>query len=118
MANEHYENANTRTEEQHEQEKDKNKSKHRDMLEALTYSMDIARSTLTKALAEIRNEHPDKDIGTVLRRFHLSVLNAIKDKPFTSFKIMFGLVGLAIFDSLTDEDKEALRNDLFDNNNN
>ena len=114
MANEHYENANTQAEEQHEQQTDT--SKARDMLEALDYSMNAARHTLTKALVELRKQHPDMDIGTVYRRFHLSLLECIKSKPLESFKIVFGLLGLATFDSLTDEDKEALRNDLLDNN--
>lgn len=114
MANEHYENANTRTEEQHAQQMDKSKAKPRDMLEAWTRSMDIARATLTRAFKEIRNEHPEYDIGSALRRFHLSLLDAIKHKPLESFNIVFGLLGLAISDSLTDEDKKALRNDSLD----
>ena len=116
MANEHYENANTRTEEQHAQQRNKKKSKPRDMLEAWNHSMDEARVTLTQVLTEIRNEHPDMNIGSVVRRFHLCVLKSIKDNPLMHFNIVFGLLGFAIFDSLTDEDKEALRNDLLDNN--
>lgn len=114
MANEHYQNASTHTEEQHEQQMTKNKSKPRDMLEAWNHSMDVARATLTEALKEIRNEHSDMDIGSVLRRFHISLLENIKRNPLQSFNIVFGLLGLAVFDSLTEEDKEALRNDTFD----
>lgn len=119
MANENYENVNDRTKEQpseqHEQQRDNRKAKTHDMLEALETSMDIARATLTQAFAEIRKKHPKYDIGSTLRRFHLSLLDAIKHKPLESFNIVFGLIGLAIFDSLTDEDKEALRNDRLDN---
>lgn len=113
MANEHYENANTRTEEHQEHQ---GSIKINDMLEALNVSMDRARNTLTRALVEIKNENPDMDFGSILRRLHQSLLETIKTKPMESFHIVFGLLGLATFDSLTEEDKEALRNDTFDNN--
>lgn len=118
MANENYENVNDRTKgqpsEQHEQQKDNCKAKVRDMLEALETSMDFARVTLTRAFNEVRNKHPESDIGSVVRRFHLSVSRTINENPLESLKIMLGFIGFAIFDSLTDEDKEALRNDRLD----
>ena len=114
MANENYQNVNNQMQgqpaEQHEQQRD-----NRNMLEALTYAMDSARATLTRAYKEIRSGHPEFDTGSALRRYHLALLDAIKSKPRESFGIVFGLLGLAIFDSLTDEDKEALRNDSLDN---
>jgi hypothetical protein len=85
------------------------------MLEALTHSMDSARATLTLTFKEIRSKHPDVSTGSALRRYHVAVLDAIKSKPLESFSLVFGLLGLAIIDSLTDEDKEALRNDSLDN---
>lgn len=119
MANENYENVNDRTKEQpseqHEQERDNRKVKARDMLEALETSMDSARETLTRAFNEVRNKHPESGIGTAVRRFHLSVIKTVNENPLESFRIMLGLIGLAIFDSLTAEDKEALRNDRLDN---
>ena len=116
MANENYQNVNTQADEQHEQQMTKNKSTPRDMLEAWNRSINVARATLTEALREIRNEHSDMDIGSVIRRFRISLLENIKRNPIQSFNIVFGLLGLAVFDSLTEEDKEALRNDTFDNN--
>lgn len=115
MANENYENVNDRTKEQpseqHEQQRDTRKAKVRDMLEALETSMDFARGTLTRAFNEVRNKHPESGIGSVVRRFHLSLIKTIKENPLESFRIVLGLIGFAIFDSLTAEDKEALRND-------
>jgi hypothetical protein len=119
MANENYQNVNDQMQgqpaEQHEQEMDNSKSKPHNMLDALTYSMDTAHATLTRAFKEIRSKHPDFSTGSALRRYHLALLDAIKNKPLESFNVVFGLLGLAIFDSLTDEDKEALRNDGLDN---
>lgn len=119
MANENYENVNDRTKEkpseQHEQQRDNRNTTAHDMLEALEMSMDYARETLSRAFKEIRDRHPESDIGSMLRRFHLAVLDAIETKPLESFKVVFGLIGFAILDSLTDEDKEALRNDSLDN---
>lgn len=118
MANENYENVNDLTKEQpseqHEQQRDNRKAKARDMLEALETSMDSAREALTRAFNEVRNKHPESGIGSVMRRFHLSVIKTINENPLESFRIVFGLIGFAIFDSLTDEDKEALRNDRLD----
>lgn len=111
MANENYQNVNDQMQGQPAEQHDK----PRNMLEALTYSMDSARATLTQAFKHIRNEHPEFDAGGALRRYHLALLNAIKSKPLEYFNIVFGLLGLAISDSLTDEDKEALRNDTLDN---
>jgi hypothetical protein len=120
MANENYQNVNVNDQmqgqpaEQHEHQRDNRKSKPHNMLEALTCSMDSARATLTRAFKEIRSKHPDFSAGSALRRYHLAVLEAIKSKPLESFNIVFGLLGLAIIDSITDEDKEALRNDSLD----
>lgn len=114
MANENYENVNDKMQGQPDENPQKSIKTH-DMLEALEKSMEVARGTLTNAFKEIRKEHPQYDIGSALRRFHLSLLETIKHKPLESFNIVFGLLGLAISDSLTDEDKEALRNDTFDN---
>jgi hypothetical protein len=115
MANENYQNVNDQMQGQPaEQQRDTNKSKPHNMLDALTYSMDAARITRTRAFKEIRSEHPNFDTGNALRRYHLAVLDAIKSKPLESFNVVFGLLGLAIFDCLTAEDKEALRNDSLD----
>jgi hypothetical protein len=119
MANENYENVNDQMQgqpdEQHEQQRDNRKSKPHDMLDAWQHSMDVARATLTEALKEVRKDHPDMGIGSVVRRFHMAILEGIKENPLMHFNVVFGLLGFAVFDSLTDEDKEALRNDLFDN---
>jgi hypothetical protein len=118
MANENCQNVNDQVQgqpaEQHEQQSDNRKSKPHNMLDALTYSMDTARATLTLAFKELCRKHPDFSTGSALRRYHLAVLDAIKSKPLESFNVVFGLLGLSIFDSLTDEDKEALRNDSLD----
>lgn len=121
MANENYENVNDQMqghpdEQPDEQQRDNRKSEPHDMLAAWQHSMDVARATLTEALKEVRKDHPDMDIGSVVRRFHMAILNGINKNPLRHFNIVFGLLGFAVFDSLTDEDKEALRNDLFDNN--
>lgn len=123
MANENYENVNDRTteqpseqHEQHEQQMDNRKPKVRDMLEALETSMDYTRGTLTRAFNEVRNNDPESGIGSVVRLLHLSVIKTINENPLESFRIVLGFIGFAIFDSLTDEDKEALRNDSLDNN--
>lgn len=116
MANENYENVNDQMQGQpDEQQSDNRKSKVHDMLEALETSMDFARGTLTRAFNEVRNKHPESDIGSVVRRFHLSVIKTINENPLESLRIVLGLIGFAIFDSLTPEDKEALRNDRLDN---
>lgn len=116
MANENYQNVNDQMQGQPaEQQRDSRNDKPRNMLEALTYSMDSARATLTQAFKHIRGKHPEFDAGGALRRYHLALLDAIKSKPLESFNIVFGLLGLAIIDSLTDEDKEALRNDSLGN---
>lgn len=113
MANENYQNVNEPMQGQPAENKQKT-IKTRDMLEALDKSMDVARGTLTRSFKEIRDGHPETDIGSALRKFHISLLETIRKRPFESFNIVFGLLGLAIYDSLTDEDKEALRNDTFD----
>lgn len=117
MANETYENVNNQMQgqpdEQHEQQRDNRKFKPHNMLEAWNHSMDVARVNLTEAFNEIRKDHTDTDIGSVLRRFHMALLAGIKKDTLMHFNVVFGLLGFAIFDSLTDEDKEALRNDSF-----
>ena len=119
MANKNYQNVNEPMKGQPEEcQRDTqryNRKPTRDMLEALNKSMDIARNTLTNSFKEIRDEHPELDIGSALRKFHISLIETIRKKPIESFNIVFGLLGLAINDSLTDEDKEALRNDTFEN---
>lgn len=117
MANENYENVNDQMQGQpDEQQMDNHKSKPHDMLAAWQHSMDVARATLTEAFKEVRKGHPDMDIGSVVRRFHMVILKDIKENPLMHFNLVFGLLGFAVFDSLTDEDKEALRNDQFDDN--
>lgn len=73
MANENYENVNDKMQGQTDENQQKSIKTH-DMLEALEKSMDVARGTLTKAFKEIRKEHPQYDIGSALRRFHLPFL--------------------------------------------
>ena len=81
MANENYENVNDKMQGQPDENPQKSIKTH-DMLEALEKSMEVARGTLTEAFKDIRKEHPQYDIGSALRRFHLSLLETIKRTRF------------------------------------
>lgn len=90
---------------------DENK-KPETMMEALEGSIARTERTLVDSFRDVRAMHPELSIGVTLRMFHFSTLRAFKvSADADCFGVTLGLIAKYLLPHLTDEEKEALRND-------
>lgn len=90
---------------------DENK-KPETMLEALEDASERTENTLVKVFRECREKAPEMSIGSSVRMFHLSVIRSLqKNDAADVFSPVLGFLAKCLLPHLTDEEKEALRND-------
>lgn len=90
---------------------DENK-KPDNMLEALENASERTESTLVKVFRECRKKDPEMSIGSSVRMFHCSLIRSLqKNDAADVFSPVLGFIAKCLLPNLTDEEKEALRND-------
>lgn len=90
---------------------DENK-KPETMLEALEDASERTENTLVKVFRECREKAPEMSIGSSVRMFHFSVIRSLQENDAADvFSPVLGFLAKCLLPHLTDEEKEALRND-------
>lgn len=90
---------------------DENK-KPENMLEALESASERTEYLLVKTLRKCIQKQPDVSIGSTVRLFHCSLIRSLqKNDAVDVFSPTLGFLAKCLLPHLTDEEKEALRND-------
>jgi len=90
---------------------DENK-KPDNMLEALEGASERTENALVKTFRECRKASPKMSIGSSVRTFHFSLIRSLqKNDAADVFSPVLGFLAKCLLPNLTDEEKEALRND-------
>jgi hypothetical protein len=90
---------------------DENK-KPDNMLEALESASERVEHRLSCTFRKVSKETPDANIGVRVRMFHASLIRAFKNcDTLDIFQPTLGLLAKCLLPHLTDDEKEALRND-------
>lgn len=94
---------------------DENK-KPETMLEALEEARDRIERTIVSSFRHIKETSPDMSIGAQVRLFHFALICSLREAPETDvFPPTLGIIAKCLLPHLTDEEKEALRNDKLSN---
>lgn len=90
---------------------DENK-KPETMLEALEDARDRIERTIVDSFSHIKEMSPEMSIGAQVRLFHFAFIRSLREAPATAvFPPTLGIIAKCLLPHLTDEEKEALRND-------
>lgn len=90
---------------------DENK-KPETMLEALEDAGVRIDNTLVSAFRDIAEKNPEMSIGAQVRLFHFAFMRSLREGSVTAvFPPVLGIIAKCLLPHLTDEEKEALRND-------
>ena len=82
------------------------------MMEALEGAIERTEQDLVNTFREIRAESPETSIGSQVRIFHFALIRALhKGNATDVFSPVLGFLAKCLLPHLTDEEKEALRND-------
>ena len=82
------------------------------MMEAMEGAIFRTDCSLVNAFREVRTKHPDLSIGATLRMFHFATIRTFQcAAPSDAFGPVLGFIAKYLLPHLTDEEKEALRND-------
>lgn len=94
---------------------DKNK-KPETMLQALDYARDYIERTIVDSFNHIKETGPEMSIGAQVRLFHFALIRSLREAPeIAVFPPTLGIIAKCLLPHLTDEEKEALRNDKLSN---
>jgi hypothetical protein len=90
---------------------DENK-KPETMLEALEDAGARIDKTIVNSFNEVRTKTPEMSIGAQVRMFHFAFIRSLREAPVTAvFPPTLGIIAKCLLPHLTDDEKEALRND-------
>ena len=90
---------------------DENK-KPETMMEALEDAGARIDKTLVDSFREVMTKAPELSIGAQVRMFHFAFIRSLREAPVTAvFPPTLGIIAKCLLPHLTDEEKEALRND-------
>ena len=90
---------------------DENK-KPETMLEALEYAGARIEKTIVESFNNVREKSPEMSIGAQVRLFHFAFMRSLREAPTVNvFPPTLGIIAKCLLPHLTDEEKEALRND-------
>lgn len=90
---------------------DENK-KPETMLEALEDAGACIDKTIVSTFRHIKETSPDMSIGAQVRLFHFAFIRSLRKAPATAvFPPTLGIIAKCLLPNLTEEEKEALRND-------
>ena len=90
---------------------DENK-KPETMLEALEDAGARIDKTIVNSFREVKAKTPEMSIGASIRMFHFAFIRSLREAPATAvFPPTLGIIAKCLLPQLTDEEKEALRND-------
>lgn len=90
---------------------DENK-KPETMMEALEYAGARIDNTIVDSFRNLRVKSPEMSIGAALRLYHFAFIRSLREAPETAvFPPTLGIIAKCLLPHLTDEEKEALRND-------
>lgn len=82
------------------------------MMEAMEGAILRTDRSLLNAFREVRSKHPELGIGQTLRMIHFATIRTFQlASPTDSFGPVLGLIAKYLLPHLTEEEKEALRND-------
>ena len=91
---------------------DETVTKPTNTLEAMEQSVTETQRHLVGTFHKIREDNPDIDMGKAVRIFHVAMIRSLqKADPFESFHAVLGFISALLLPHLTEEEKEALRND-------
>ena len=90
---------------------DENK-KPETMLEALEDAGARIDKTIVNSFREVSEKTSEMSIGEQVRMFHFAFIRSLREAPVTAvFPPTLGIIAKCLLPYLTDEEKEALRND-------
>lgn len=82
------------------------------MLEALENACTSIEKMLVKSFREVMAKNPEMSIGASIRMFHFAFIRSLREAPAIDvFHPTLGIIAKCLLPNLTDEEKEALRND-------
>lgn len=83
-----------------------------DMMEALERARDCIEDEVPNSFREVRRKNPDLSIGAQLRLYHFAFVRSLREAPpIAAFMATLGIIAKCLIPHLTEEEKEALRND-------
>lgn len=83
-----------------------------DMMEALEGARDRIEQTVVDSFRSVREKSPEMSIGAQVRMFHFAFVRSLREAPATAvFMPTLGIIAKCLIPHLTEEEKEALRND-------
>lgn len=86
------------------------------MLEALVYAGARIERTIVSSFRHIKETSPEMSIGAQVRLFHFAFMRSLREAPETAvFPPTLGIIAKCLIPHLTDDEKEALRNDKLSN---
>lgn len=90
---------------------DENK-KPETMMEALENAGARINNTIVDSFRHVRARSPEMSIGAQVRMYHFAFMRSLREAPVTAvFQSTLGIIAKCLLPHLTDEEKEALRND-------
>lgn len=90
---------------------DENK-KPETMMEALEGASERTEHHLVNTFREVQAKSPEMSIGSQVRMFHLALIRTLQKGDATDvFPPVLGFLAKCLLPHLTEEEKEALRND-------
>lgn len=90
---------------------DENK-KPETMMEALEDAGARIDKSIVSTFRGIAEKSPELSIGAQVRMFHFAFIHSLREAPVTAvFPPTLGIIAKCLLPHLTDEEKEALRND-------
>lgn len=82
------------------------------MLEALETADKLIDKTLVRSFRGTKEKTPEMSIGASVRMFHFAFIRSLREAPACDvFQPTLGIIAKCLLPKLTDEEKEALRND-------
>lgn len=94
---------------------DENK-KPETMMEALEDAGARIDKTIVSSFRHIAERSPEMSIGAQVRLFHFAFIRSLREAPATAvFPPTLGIIAKCLLPHLTDEEREALRNDKLSN---
>lgn len=83
-----------------------------DMMEALEGARERIEQSVVNTFREMREKHPEQRIGSAVRLFHFAFIRSLREAPpDVAFMPTLGIIAKCLIPHLTEEEKEALRND-------
>ena len=82
------------------------------MMEALEGASERTEHRLVNTFREVQAKSPEMSIGSQVRMFHFALIRTLQKGDATDvFPPVLGFLAKCLLPHLTDEEKEALRND-------